>query len=500
MKKNVIIATALLGLFFISCDKDEDELKDATVELKSEINDFVWKGLNQYYLWQEEVPNLADSKIDNESDYINLLNGFDEPEDFFYNIAYRHANIVDGENAVDRFSQIVNDYVELENSFQGISKTSGVDFQLVSLQNSDDVFGYVRYIIPNTDASTKDIKRGDFFLEVDGQQLNIENYEELLFSDKNSYTLGMAEIENGVIDLNNKSVSLNLAEIVENPVLISKTIPVDGKNVGYVMYNSFTANFEQELNAAFGELKAAGITDMVLDLRYNGGGRVRTAKYLASMLTGQFNGQLISKERWNSKIQEFFESENPEALINNFTNEIRNTDADGNVVLQEPINSLNLDKLYVLVSDRTASASELIINGLNPYINVVLIGTRTVGKNVGSVTLYDSDGFNRTGANPNHTYAMQPIVLEIVNKLGENNINGFMPDIQYAEDIQDLGALGDINEPMLNKALNDITGNSVARETVTKSKILTEKLINSKSFSPLYQEMYIDRNLDFLKN
>ena len=262
------------------------------------------------------------------------------------------------------------------------------------------------------------------------------------------------------------------------------------------MYNAFTSNFDEQLNAAFGQLKAEGVTDLVLDLRYNGGGSVRTATYLGSMITGQFSGQLFSRERWNDKLQEAIEESNPDRLTTNFPNQIFNALRDGTVVLQEPINSLNLMKVYVLVSGSTASASELVINSLSPYIDVKLIGTKTVGKNVASITLYDSDNFGRDNANPNHRYAMQPIVLEELNKLGENSVEGFDPTIILSESLTNLGVLGDRNEPLLQRAIDDILGVSTRIDEV-KSLHTIKELENSKSILPFYNEMYIEKPIKF---
>ena len=177
------------------------------------------------------------------------------------------------------------------------------------------------------------------------------------------------------------------------------------------MYNSFTSSYDSQLNAAFAQLKGEGATELVLDLRYNSGGSVQTAVYLASMITGQFNGQLFAKEKWNDEVQVWFDANHPDWISNNFVNKITK---EGNI--EESINSLNLPKLYVITSSSSASASELIINGLKPYINVITIGTKTSGKYTGSITLYDSDTFGRTGANlnPRHKWAIQPIVLDVL--------------------------------------------------------------------------------------
>src|SRR5690606_25817068 len=112
---------------------------------------------------------------------------------------------------------------------------------------------------------------------------------------------------------------------------------------------------------------------------------------------------------WNEKAQQHLNSQNAESLINRFV---------GTIGSGAAVNSLNLHQVHILTSPSTASASELVINGLRPYINVIQIGETTTGKNVGSITLYDSANFRKEGASPAHKYAMQPIVLKIVNRDG----------------------------------------------------------------------------------
>jgi len=478
MKKLILLTIISLSLFITSCNNSDDG-----VPKNLEVNDFIWKGLNLFYFWQADVADLADSRFANQAELNSFLSTYTDPENLFDNLLFTTNN-------TDRFSWIVDDYIALEQQFQGITKNNGVEFGLVQLSGSDDVFGYVRYILPNSDASSKNIERGDLFLEVDGQQMTLDNFRSLLFGTNDSYMLGLASISGGVISLTGETVALTKEVYTENPVFMTKTFDIAGKKIGYIMYNAFTADFDAELNNTFGQLKADGVTDLVLDLRYNGGGSVRTATQLSSMITGQFNGQLFTRERWNAKVQAAIENDNPARLINNFTNQLSSG---------ATINSLGLTKLYVLVSGSSASASELVINGLNPYIDVKLIGTKTVGKYVASVTLYDSENFTRSGANPTHTYAMQPIVLEEINNVGENDKDGFDPDILLAEDFENLGALGDKEEPLLEKALSDITGISTSTARKASSFSFLEEISNSKAFLPLYNEMYLEKELN-LKN
>jgi C-terminal processing protease CtpA/Prc len=128
------------------------------------------------------------------------------------------------------------------------------------------------------------------------------------------------------------------------------------------------------------------------------------------------------------------------------------------------LQGLGLNRVYILTSGRSASASELLINGLSPHINVVQIGTATYGKNVGSITIYDYIDNSGNERNPNHTYAMQPIVLRIANSDNyADYTNGLEPDIELRESFSTYGILGDVNEPLFAAALNHISGGTAKR-------------------------------------
>ncbi|MFE3869540.1 S41 family peptidase [Flavobacterium sp. LS2P90] len=470
MKKTFKLSLILfLALFTFQGCQDMD---DVAAPMDLEIKDFVWKGLNQYYLWQDKVPNLSDDRFASQAELNTFLSGYSSSESLF------DALRVD--KSIDRFSWIVSDYLVLEQELQGTSLNNGVDFRLNIKPGSDQLIGYVRYILPNSDASTKDIKRGDLFYGINGIQLTLSNYQTLLATD--SYTLNFADYDGTTFIANGKTVALTKTTLEENPIFINKVITSGTHKIGYLMYNGFYSNYDNQLNDAFGTLKTQGITDLVLDLRYNSGGSVLTATRLASMITGQYTGQLFSKQQWNSKINSYFETNNPEALKNNFTDKIGST----------PVNSLNLSKIYILTTKSTASASELVINGLKPYMEVVQIGDVTTGKNVGSVTLYDSPTFGKANRNPNHRYAMQPIVLKIVNAAGFGDyFSGLVPNYVLKENLANLDILGNTTEPLLSTAIGKITG--TARMLKLSPEKDFEYFIDAKSINGLQNQMYIDK-------
>lgn len=469
----------LLGIFFVSCSKEETpqdieekEIAEEVEEVNLEVEEFIFNGMNEIYLYKADVPVLADDYFANDTDgKKSYLSSFDAPEDLFDAL----------QSSQDRFSFMTADYVALENRFNGISLTTGMKYGLTYIGESNDVLGYVQYVLPGTSAEEKGIKRGDVFTEVNGTQMTGSNYSALLGQD--SYTINMGRIENGQIQMTDNLVTLTGTEYTANPVLISKVLDVEGIKVGYIMYNSFTGSFDSELNAAFAELKSQNVQELVLDLRYNGGGSVETAVDLASMITGQFEGEVFMKEQWNEKYQNAWD---PESYINRFNNEIRTG---------ETINSLNLNKVYVLTTGRSASASELVINGLDPYIDVIQVGTTTTGKFQASVTLYDSSNFGREKANKNHTYAIQPLVLKSVNSAGVSDyVNGLAPNITQKESLSNLGTLGDPSEPLFQAALNHILGKSqVATSAAVKRAEEKYKMFGgSDMFDPTYERMYID--------
>jgi hypothetical protein len=486
--KNFINSLLLFLVFFVvSCEKNDGIAIDATTA--DEINLFVWKGMNTYYLWQKDVPVLADNRFGNVGELYSYFRGFSSPETVFESLRFQP-------DLTDRFSVIVDDYVALENSFQGITLNSGMEFGLVRYLNSNtNIFCYVRYVLPNSDAASKQIERGMIFTTVNGTQLTDSNFGSLLFNDSPNYTIGFANYNNGNPTTNGVSITLNKSQLQENPVAISKVITEGTKKIGYLLYNQFSSSFDGQLNAAFANFKTQNIDELILDLRYNGGGSVQTATYLGSMITGQFNGQLYSKEVWNSKVTAALPASR---FVNNFTNQIRNVDRNGTVILNESINSLGLTKVYFIVSSSTASASELVINSLSSYIDVYLVGRKTVGKQVGSITLYDSENLLRTGPklNQNHTYAIQPIVLEISNKNNNNHPEGFtpgtsLPGVLLAENFGNLGVLGERSDPLLDRTITYIlTG---AKSTFDKKEVIFhEEIFNSKLATPTKNNMYVD--------
>lgn len=463
MKKSLLLLLFLVSFSFIGCFEDlDDNVIQASTE---EINDFIWRGLNYFYLYKADTPELADDAFATQQEFNDFLSAYDSPESFFDYL----------KSSQDPFSILVDDYNELENELAGVTQSNGMEYGLVLYpEGGPNVFGYVRYVLPNSDASSKGIERGMIFNSIDGQQLTETNYLDLLGPD--SYAIGLANFDGSTISPTGESITLVKSEYAENPIYRTEIFEINGIKIGYLMYNAFTNEYDTALNSVFGEFKSAGVDELVLDLRYNGGGSVRTATYLAGMITGQFTGQIFYQEEWNADRQEVY------AENGLFVNAIAGGGA---------LNSLNLNKVYVLTTNRSASASELVINGLTPYIDVIQIGSNTRGKFQASFLLYDAPApnFSRSEANPNHTYAMLPLVFKTANASGNTDfVNGLLPDIELSEDYSNLGVLGTEGEPLLAAAIAEITG--LPQPTGSK-KVQLEEVADSKEGQLSYQKMYL---------
>ena len=471
-----ILLIAAISLVNFSCFEDDDDIGAYT----SEINDFVWKGMNAAYLYKQEIFDLSNNRFDSSDEYANYLNNFESPEILFESLIYERENI-------DKFSVIVDNYIELEQFFNGSSVSNGMEYGLSYIPNSsNEIFGFVRYVHPGSNADINNIKRGDVFRGVNNTLLNINNYSGLLSQDvyivnfANYNSFNTENINDDTIDLINVNIELSKQPLNKNPVYHYDIINSSDKKIGYLMYNQFVSNYDSYIETIFSEFKSKSVDELILDLRYNPGGSVNSAIFLSSLITGQFQNEIFSTEEWNPDIQNYWLNNDPEYLINRF-------------ISSE--NSLNMSKLYILTTRSSASASELVINCLKPYINIIQIGTTTYGKYQASVTIYDSEDFSNQNINTSHNYALQPLVLKILNANGESDyFNGISPNYEFEERPYEMGIIGEIDEPLLNFTLDLINSRNINENKLEIFGLFDDNL----KFEYLNKEMYIKNKV--LKN
>lgn len=370
--------------------------------------------MEEVYLWEDLIPRgLQASKEANS-------------ETFFKKFIYDEE---------DHWSFISDDYYETSNLFSGVTTTGGYEFILM-IYGANQVMGVLEYVLPESPAALAGLKRGDIFIQVDGVTLDYDNYYKILTSGNISYSLGIGKRIDQHVSFDYSVNITEVEEFQENPIFLDTVYTIDNKKIGYLIYNSFLAEYNTQKSEVFAAFKSEGITDLIIDLRYNGGGSGAAKEHLANMIAPQSAiGDIFSKEHYNALYNDYFESKYGADYLN--------------TTIKSDDNNINLNgKLIGLVSSGTASASEGLLNGLKPHVDLTLIGDTTHGKYTGMWVL----------ANQDSTWAIVPIVVKSTNKDNESVRGGMIPNIVLDDDPLDGYQLGDIEETMLAKAISEITG------------------------------------------
>jgi carboxyl-terminal processing protease len=306
-------------------------------------------------------------------------------------------------------------------------------------------------------------------IKINNQSLNVDNYYNLLSKTDQTITFGAIDSQNQITPV---LPVVNLkAEVLNVDPLYFKTIfEYESKKIGYLVYNAFVDEYDNNLIEAFTDFKANQITDLILDLRYNTGGSINTATLLASMIGPQsIAGKTMIRSIYNPQLTEifrFYHSDKPQIFEEKFKTTEQN---------------LNLQNLYVLTTQNTASASEMIIYSLWPYMNVVQIGRETRGKYYGSTVYLLPD-------EENGPWAIMPIIMRSQN--ADNSIDytkGLVPQVEMADDFDH--QLGDPAEKLLAHALMLATGKQTPQAITQSATKKASLLKNARS-------LILDNNLN----
>lgn len=435
--RNLLIVLAgllVMPLYFGGCAVDRWEAYAGRTQTDRWIDDT----MRVWYYWKQDIPHTND------------LNYFSPPFEFFASVLSEQ----DGKDG-QPFSTI--DSLDAS-ATRGVPSTDyGYGFQYTTNHVEDNdtaLYARLLYVSPDSPAGEAGLERGDWILEMDGEPITENNYSRLNGGEGITLTVGYYDAAQDTILAYAEPQTLAPARtFYDNPMHYRNVYVSGSKRVGYLVYNHFTGGltengteYDDDLREAFSYFATEQVNEFVLDLRYNNGGQLSCASLLCAMLApSSALGQTLAYLEFNESIGEQ-EMVFDESLIQGGAN-------------------LNLSRLYVLTSTETASASEMLINCLKPYMEVVLVGGTTVGKNVAS----------RAFVNEELMLEMRPIVCKLYNADRESEYaEGFTADVSVDEngDMARFLPFGNPDELMLYTALNLINGTQsgtqqAAAQTVT---------------------------------
>ena len=452
--RTAIISISVKGYSDVSFSVIQKALDPSITTEDMEVNNAVHDYLSEMYLWNDEYKTLS---LDNTKDYKSYF------EDALLSMTTNTLDkrLYDGGYAI--FS-----YIEKLNNINTVSTTRSratkyIDKELaysfgitgITPVRYDDVHVYfsIEGIYPDSPASNAGLKRGTLINAVDGTEISMSDWYTQytkLIDPTNVTSLNVTDASNG-----GKVVSLTSKAMYCNPILLSKVVNEGGHKIGYLVYSSFDAGFDEELLNVFKNFKSQNITDLILDLRYNGGGHTISANMIATCVAGTYaQGKVFTKYRYNA--------ERMKVLNGNMDEDLFATSTYLNLGVSLSDGYLNLKKIYCIVGNNTASSSELVINSLRGIdIEVVLIGETTVGKNVGME--YTEKTIR------NNKYRIVPITFQSYNAKEESNYeHGFTPITSLIIDetnplnqtnvFYNYREFGTNNEPLYAKAVELISG------------------------------------------
>ena len=456
-----ILLLAALGFGLGACTKpldnteqqqeqtgDDSGLDAETRNVYLYVNTFAYNRMNVYYLWQAEIEK--DLKAWDEED---------EPIEKVRKIRYKNSQGKD----IDKWTMVTDDYASFYGSVSGNEKTAGFDFTFYfTSQEKTALCAVITFVYPDSPADKAGLKRGDTIIEINGKEIPYPNYT------PSYYTLVGGDKYTVTIYETGKTLTIQPVEMYENPVLLTKVFDCGTKKVGYLHYTSFTLDSCTDLIKACTDFKAAGISELIVDLRYNSGGFALTEQAIASMLAPEeavLARKVLSTEVYNSKLTEYFASSG-EDTNTYFETEYDFTSGGKPYKFSTKGANVGVNRIYFIISSGSASASEALIGDLAAYMDVVLVGEQSHGKYCSGLMLKAEDFYEEnasqlgtvktaSGKKYAKNWGLYVMYSRFADKDGKTLCmpDGITPKYEVDDKPLDGYQLGDPGETMLAKTL-----------------------------------------------
>ena len=464
MKKKIwILLLASLALGLGACTKpldnnqggeqgqtgDNPGLDEETLNVRKYVNTFAFNRMNVYYLWQAEIEK--DLKEWDETD---------EPIEKVRTIRYKDSQGKD----IDKWTMMTDDFNSFYGSVSGVTKTAGFDFTFYYFDKTHtSLCAVINFVYPGGPADKAGLKRGDTILELNGKEIPypdyIDSYYTLTGNDK--FTVGIYET--------GKTHTIEPVEMYEDPILITKVFDCGSKKVGYLHYTSFTLDSCVDLIKVCSGFKHDGVSELIIDLRYNGGGFSITEQAIASMLAPEdavTAHKVLATEIFNSKLTEYYTSRGEDTNTYFQTEYNFTASNDKHYEFSTAGANLGIDRIYFIIDSGSASASEALIGDLAAYMDIVVVGRQSHGKYCSGLMMKAEDFYEENKSQlgsvmtaAGKKYAKNWGIYVMYSRFADKNgktlcmPDGIIPDHSVDDDPLDGYQLGDPGETMLAKVL-----------------------------------------------
>jgi len=468
-------ALVALVLITFSCKKNDDpgnSPNPGASTAEELLMDSVYLYSKEVYFWNDLIPSYG------------LFNPRQYKASTEINSAKNVMQAIRKIQPRDRYSFVTT--IEESNSIQtGNNKDYGFFVKAASVDVAaplDSTYWFVSYVYDQSTAGIAGVKRGWIVNKINGTQIVYDQAGSNTLNNTFFGTVTSANFEFIKPDKTIVAATLNKSSFTANSVLYKGVINSGGKKVGYLVFNQFFgAPSRAELANAFTDFESTGIDELVVDLRYNPGGSTETQDALANRIAPlSANSKKMYTYQFNAQLQQGnFPLLKKKAGFQNVS-----FAENSNSVGYEKAGTLNLNRVFFIVTASSASASELLINNLQPYMEVKLIGDTTYGKPVGFFPIEIAN------------YAIYPISFRTINSAGNADyFGGFAPDKLTTDEVSK--NWGDVTEPSLAAALNYISTGAfrAAEDRSLKLRMEAQQMLKplqhdleSKKFTGMYKE------------